>query len=136
MNQVKRDVAIKKLAPVLMVEDVAAAIRFYEEILDFKRLATVPDTTPFVFGMVVNGNVEIMFQEPKSLAENIDVFKDREAGRGTVALYMDTTDIDALYERVAKRAKIVKELHKTFYGTREFYMLDCNGYVLGFAEKQ
>ena len=135
MNQVERRVAVNKLTPILMVEDVAAAVRFYEEVLDFKRTATVPEKEPFVFAVIENGGVEVMLQEPKSFVENIEFLKGKKAG-GTVALYMDIVDIDALYERAAKKTKIVKELHETFYGTREFYMLDCSGYILGFAEKQ
>ena len=135
MNQVKKRTVIKKLAPVLMAEDVAAAVKFYEEALDFKRVVTVPDKAPFVFGMVENCGVEIQFVDPKSFADSSENFKDKKPG-GTIALYMDTCDIDALYEKVAKWVKIFKDMHKTPYGTREFYILDCNGYILGFAEKQ
>jgi len=135
MIQIKKRIAIKKLAPVLMVNDVAATIKFYEEVLDFKRTVTVPDKAPFVFGMVNNGSIEIQFQEAKSFVENVAATKGCEIG-GTVALYMDTADVMTVYKRVVKQSKIVKKLHKTFYGTREFYMLDCNGYIIGFAEKQ
>ncbi len=30
--------------------------------------------------------------------------------------------------------EIVADLHTTFYGTREFYFRDCNGYILSFSE--
>jgi hypothetical protein len=30
---------------------------------------------------------------------------------------------------------MAKELETTWYGMREFYIKDCNGYILGFAER-
>jgi len=135
MKQIKKHIAIKSLAPILMVKDVAATMRFYEEVLDFKQVVTVPEQSPFVFGLVNNGAVELQFQEAKSFTKDIAASKARKIG-GTVALYMDVSDINLAYKRAAKRCKIVKKPHKTFYGTKEFYMLDCNGYIIGFAEKQ
>lgn len=134
MNKMKeKSPAATKLAPVLMVNDVAATVRFYEDVLGFKKTANVPENEPYVFAMVEAGGVEIQFQEKKSM-EEMPVFKGRTPG-GSLVLYMDTPDVGALYERVKDHAAIAKAMHKTFYGTREFYMLDCNGYVLGFAEK-
>jgi uncharacterized glyoxalase superfamily protein PhnB len=132
----KGNVKVNKLAPVLMVEDVAATIGFYEDALGFERVMTVPDEGPFVWGMAANGGVEIQFGAAKSFADDLgDAVKGRPMG-GTLALYMDVDDVDALYKAVEGRVKIVKEIHETFYGTREFYMCDCNGYVLGFAGKK
>lgn len=135
MNQKNSNIAIKTLAPVLMVKDVAATMKFYEAILDFKQVLTVPEKAPFVFGLVTNGAVELQFQEAKSFVKGIPTFKGKKIG-GTLTLYMDVPNVALIYKRATKHCKIVKKLHKTFYGTKEFYMLDCNGYALGFAQKQ
>jgi uncharacterized glyoxalase superfamily protein PhnB len=53
---------------------------------------------------------------------------------GSFLLYLDVTDIDRLYERVADRAEVVVPMTITPYGMREFYITDPHGYVLGFAQ--
>ncbi|MEK6544408.1 MAG: VOC family protein [Elusimicrobiota bacterium] len=135
MKQTAMGVEIKKLSPVLLATDVAVTIKFYEEVLNFKRTMTAPEKEPFAYGIVENGGVEVQFGDSASFAQTIKPPENGKPG-GTFALYMDIANIDELYARAVKRAKIVKELHDTPYGTREFYMLDLNGYLLGFAEKR
>jgi len=42
--------------------------------------------------------------------------------------------IQSLYEAIKDKVTIVRDMHTTFYGTQEFYMQDCNGYLLSFSE--
>lgn len=37
---------------------------------------------------------------------------------------------------VKDRAEIIIDLRTAWCGMQEFYMRDCNGYILGFAEKK
>ncbi|MBI2071111.1 MAG: VOC family protein [Elusimicrobia bacterium] len=135
MAQVKeKTIAPSKLTPLLMVEDVSKAVEFYEGILGFKKTMTVPDAPPFIFGAVQAGNVEIMFQQREALVKDLPMMKDRGIKDSTF-LYMDIEGIEDFYRRVKIRTEIVKDLHKTFYGMREFYITDQDGHILGFAEK-
>jgi uncharacterized glyoxalase superfamily protein PhnB len=52
-------------------------------------------------------------------------------------LYFDVENLDKIYNKAKNaNAEIVVDLNTTFYGTREFAMKDCDGYLLIFAEEQ
>ena len=124
---------LKKMTPNLMVEDVNKTIAFYKDILGFELLATVPETGQFNWAMMRRDNVEIMFQARASITEEFPVLKDRAIG-GSLTFYIEVEDIQALYRRLKDKVTFVQDMHTTFYGTQEFAVQDCNGFVLSFAE--
>ena len=116
-----------------MVNDVNATIRWYADMFGARTVVTVPEEGAFDFALVRIGDVEIMFEKPDSLSDGISALQNLPIG-GSFTLYVDVDDVDALHAKVKDRgAEIVKDLQETFYGTREFYMKDCNGYVLTLA---
>ena len=126
-------VALKKLTPNLMVEDVNETVTFYQDVLGFALLASVPEEGQFNWAMMQHDAVEIMFQSRASLTEDVPLFKDKAIG-GSLTLYIDVEDIKGLYGQVQNRVAILHEMSTTFYGTREFTIQDCNGYGLTFAQ--
>jgi len=126
-------VALKKLTPNLMVEDVNETVAFYKDVLGFALLASVPEEGQFNWAMMQHDAVEIMFQSRASLTEDVPLFKDKAIG-GSLTLYIDVEDIKGLYGQVQNRVTILHEMTTTFYGTREFTIQDCNGYILTFAQ--
>ena len=88
---------------------------------------------PLDYAMMKCGDVEIMFQGKRSLTEALPVLRDKEIG-GTLTLYMEIEGVQELYGRIKDKVTVVKDLHTTFYGMQEFYVRDCNGYILIFAE--
>lgn len=137
---------IRKMTVNMMVDDVQKTIAFYQSQLEFSFAMGVtaqgnevlnandPDRE-LVYAMMTSGAVEIMFQQTASLATDIPAFAGKSAG-ASVSFYCDTDDVETLYARLKNAATVVKELHTTWYGMREFYITDCNGYVLGFAQQQ
>jgi uncharacterized glyoxalase superfamily protein PhnB len=125
---------LNKLTPNLMVEDVDRTIQFYTEVLAFTVDQTVPGTSPFEWASMKSGDVEIMFQSRSSLAEDLPLLKELSLG-GSLTFFVEMQGLQELYEQVRGKAQILQDLHTTFYGTREFSILDCNGYILGFAER-
>ena len=125
----------KSLSPNLMVEDVQHAIAFYRDVLGFEVAATAPDADAPVWAMVRSGEVSVMLEARSSIEEGMPQLAGKSAG-GTLSLYMDVDDADALHAAIHDRVRIVKEPHLTFYGAREFYILDQDGYILGFASQQ
>ncbi len=124
---------LKKLSPNLMVEDVSRTVGFYESVLGFQRVMTLPDEGPLEWALVQNGAVEMMFQSQSSLAAESPVFEDKAVG-GTLTLYAEVEDLEKYYADIKDRVKVLKEPNTTFYGMREFTVTDCNGYVLTFAQ--
>jgi uncharacterized glyoxalase superfamily protein PhnB len=124
---------LQKLTPNLMVEDVAQTLIFYRETLGFQVLTTLPDAAPFDFAIVGRDDVQLMFQSRPSLSENVPALTGAAIG-ASQTFYIEVTGIQQLYEQLRQRVEIVVDLHDTFYGTREFYFRDLNGYILSFAE--
>jgi len=138
--------ALKKLTPNLMVDDVNDTIRFYKDVLGFEFVMAVPKNSQevlmeipkdrqLIYAMMKNGNVELMFQEKSSLSEDVPALKGFEIG-GTVTFYVEVENVEELFAKLKEKVEIVKELHTTFYGMQEFYLKDCNGYILCFSEER
>ena len=125
---------LKKLTPNLMVKDVNKTIQFYEETLGFAVIVTVPQNGEFNWALVKCGDVDLMLQKRESLIEEIPALKDKEIG-GSLTLYIEATDIEALFNKVKDKVAVVQDLHTTFYGKKEFSIEDCNGYVLAFSQR-
>jgi uncharacterized glyoxalase superfamily protein PhnB len=128
---------IKALSPNLMVKDVEQTVRFYQDLLGFKLVASVPAQKrekSLQWALVQSGPVTLMFQEEENLKEEYPDLK-RQAIGGGFTLYLTTSGIEALYQKARQVTSIVKEPHKTFYSATEFAIKDNNGYVLTIAEQ-
>lgn len=136
---------LKKLWCNLMVADVSKAIDFYKDVLGFQHVMSVPMGSeqvlfeypsghPLVYALIKNGDVEIMLQEQKSLIENVPALGDFSDIRSSAVLYFEVDNVVVLAEKLKKYCPVVSDLHDTFYGMKEIYVKDLNGYVLGFAE--
>jgi len=123
----------KNLMPNLMVRDVGKTVDFYQNVLGFNVLNTVPEKEPFVFAMVNAGTIVLSFQEEKSIKEEYSQLNKFTEGGG-LTLYIHVSDVHGLYEKVKGKATIAKEMHTTFYGSTDFAIEDCNGYILTFAQ--
>ncbi len=127
--------SLRALAPVLIVEGVEAAVKFWTEQLGFTKENEVPAPDgKLIFASVKKNDVEIMYQTRAS------VIADNPAGAGelngrSVGLFITVptlADLDEI-ERRTNGAPVVKPRHDTFYGTTEFYIREPGGNVVGFA---
>jgi uncharacterized glyoxalase superfamily protein PhnB len=124
----------KDLMPNLMVKDVNKTVDFYKNVLGFNVLATNPENGDYIFAIVNANNVLISFQEEKSIKDEYHQLDSFSRGGG-LTLYIHVTDVNGLFEQVKGKATIAKELHKTFYGSTDFAIEDCNGYILTFSQQ-
>ncbi|MCK4752390.1 MAG: VOC family protein [Planctomycetes bacterium] len=133
----------KKLTTNMMVENVNSTVDFYKNVLGFEFVIGVPENSqeivveaqkdrPLDFAIMKHDNVEVMFQIQKSLAEEISEFENTDIG-GSVTFYIEVDNVKELYEKLKGKVTIVKDMHTKFYGKQEFYIRDCNGYILTFA---
>jgi len=123
-----------KLTPNLLVSSVERSLAFYVDTLGFSRGMTVPDQPPLVFASVTNGGVEIFLNDAAVAAKEYPAFAGRPLG-ATGTMFIETTGVDALHDRLKASAKIVMPLVTQFYGMREFAIEDPDGYVITFAER-
>jgi len=126
---------LKSLTPVLIVDAVEPCVQFWIETLGFSKPSEVPgDDGKLVFAILQKDGVEIMYQTKASvIAESPDQAGDLTGH--TTALFITVSSIDDLdeAERAVRGAPVVKERHKTFYGSTEFYIREPGGNVVGFA---
>lgn len=123
----------KDLTPNLMVSDIDKTIEFYTDVLNFNVLQTVPNEGKNVFAILQAGNIMLMFQEEENLKKEYPELTESSDKAG-LTLYIHVTDIHKLHNTIRDKVKIVKDLYTTFYGSTDFAIEDCNGYILTFSQ--
>jgi len=137
---------LKKLTPNFAVQDIKKTVLFYQDVLGFKLEMAEPEdkngienelneNKNYVYAMMSRDGVELMFQRTDSIGEDIPPLKGITQG-ASVSFYMEVEDVEALYQEMKSQADVVIELKTAWYGMKEFYIKDCNGYILGFAERE
>lgn len=135
----------KKLSPNFSVRNVKESVIFYQDMLGFNLEIAVPngtnsieneihDAKKYSTAMMKKDDVFVMFIENDSFEKDTQAFKGITKG-ASVLFYIDVSGIDELYHGLKGKVEIEKEIETTWYGMREFYIKDCDGYVLGFGER-
>lgn len=126
-------VQLRRLTPVLVVEQVAPCVRWWTDRLGFVLKHRVDgDDGVAVFASVEKDGLELMYQTRASvLAERTDAAA--ELGGHSVVLFIEVADLDAV-ERALDDAPVVTPRHRTFYGSTELYVREPGGNVVGFAQ--
>lgn len=102
--------------------------------LEYKEITTeLKNDVEYQWAMVKKDNTFIMFQTVSSIKEDIGNFF--ETIGASLTFYLTIDDVENLYLTIKNKVKIVKEIETKFYGMKEFYIQDCNGYILGFGSK-
>lgn len=133
----------RKLTCNMMVEDVKQTARFYRDVLEFAFVGGVPENSqtgvtdldtdrPLAFALMQHGDVQVMLQSRASLTAELPIPADQPVG-GSIVLYIELSEVKRLYDKLRGKVSVLSDLHATFYGKEEFYIKDCNGYILGFA---
>lgn len=136
---------MKKLTPNLAVNNIRETIEYYQNNFGFEIAMAVSEDKSsmgaelvedkeYVWAMIACGDVTLMLQRTDSYSEDVGVSVNELGASAT--LYMEVEDVDALYASVKNSVNIIKEIDTTWYGQREFYVRDCNGYILVFATMQ
>lgn len=133
---------MQAITPNLGVKDIKKSVEFYCDVLGFEPVMFVPEDKSsfapvfeegkrYIFGMVKLGEAEIMLQEQNSLKEDIgDIFDKIGA---SLTIYLKVDDVDTVFEKIKGKAVVIKEPETTWYGMRELYIRDVDGYVLCFG---
>ncbi len=134
--------SIKKLTPMLSVQDMRATIEWYQSI-GFELAGSYGENGQLNWASMRFGDVEIMFV-PSS-----EAWRQQTAG---VSVWIRTDQIDALYSHLKRKqleqaraildgtprttteVRFTLDLHTAFYGQREFGVIDPNGVHVMFAQ--
>jgi uncharacterized glyoxalase superfamily protein PhnB len=122
------------VTPNLLVQDIDRSTAFYRDVLGFTVKQTVPDTAPFVFVWMERDLIPVFLNDPQAAEHDLPGITGRPFG-GSATLYFIVTEVEALHEKVAPRAKVVMPLKTQFYGMREFAIEDPDGHIITFSER-
>lgn len=136
---------VHKLTPNLEVQSIEETVSFYESVLGFSMIMAVPDTQDgieqnlskdkqYVYALVKKDTVEVMFQRTDSFQRDVEFAKGLPIG-ASASFYMEMDELDEFYNAIKNKISDGTEPKNAWYGMREFYIKDNNGYILGFAEK-
>ncbi|MBP1909616.1 VOC family protein [Methanolobus bombayensis] len=135
---------LNKLTPNFAVQDIRKTVSYYQDILGFNVLMAVPEDKSgidnelngdktYIYVMMGRDGIDFQFQRLDSIGEDIPPLKDVEYG-ASVSFYMGVEGIEEFYQNIRSKVDVVVDLKTTWYGMKEFYIRDCNGYILAFAE--
>jgi uncharacterized glyoxalase superfamily protein PhnB len=121
------------LVPAIRVTDMAAAIEFYRDRLGFTVERGGPE----------DGNVALSFGDARIMLDSVptdyysasynDAIAKRMGASAPTALYIESPDLDAYYERLEEGGiEIVDPIADRPWGQREFTVADPHGNWLSF----
>jgi uncharacterized glyoxalase superfamily protein PhnB len=123
---------VKKITPVLFVQDVAPCVKFWVDRLGFEKTMEVPDGNGLAFAMLQKGGLELMYQSYAS-ADKEGSAVAQLARKGPTFLYVEVESLDQTIAAV-KGAEIVIPVRTTFYGATEIVIKDPAGHLITFAQ--
>jgi uncharacterized glyoxalase superfamily protein PhnB len=121
---------MKKLTPVVYVEEIEPVLPFWTDRLGFQITAEVPEGDRLGFVILQNGEVEVMYQTRESVLKDLPQLADSPM-RGTF-LFLQVDDLDAI-ERALEGIEQVVPRRTTFYGADEIIVREPAGNVVTFA---
>lgn len=122
---------MKKLTPVLYVEEVEASLPFWEDRLGFERTTEVPQGDRLGFVILKHGAVEVMIQSRESVRHDVPKLGDSPAGASY--LFIEVDDLDEIAGRLAGVEPVIPR-RTTFYGADELIVREPGGNVVTFAQ--
>ena len=129
----------------MAVADVQQTVQFYCENLGFELVMAVPesqdgvdqqlsDGKDYVYAALKKDDVSLMVQRIDSFCEDVAFVGKTDIG-ASVSFYIQGKGVEAFYEELKSKHIQLSELKLTWYGNKEFYLKDNNGYSLCFAEE-
>ena len=127
---------VKKLTPVLFVEQIESVLPFWTQHLGFIKTVEVPGGDKLAFVILQQGTAEVMYQSFASVDRDVPAIA-ADIRKGPTFLYLEVDDLEAVKAAIAGMDVYMPE-HTTFYGSREIGVKDPAGHFITFAhfEKQ
>ena len=114
------------LAPQFLVDDLDRAVAYYRDVLGF----AFGEPWGGFYAIGIRDGLELHLKEaPKNAGE-----RRHRREHEHLDAYAGVENIDAFYRQcVANGATVIKPLAETAWGTKDFYVEDPEGYILGFG---
>ncbi|MDB5097055.1 MAG: hypothetical protein JWM80_1476 [Cyanobacteria bacterium RYN_339] len=119
---------MKKATPIMIVDAIEPCLPFWTERLGFVAPVQVPHGDHLGFVILSNGTGELMYQTHASLLEDLGA-----AWPAGGAVYLEVESIDNVIAAL-QGADVVVPPRTTFYGSREIWVREPGGNLVGFAQ--
>jgi uncharacterized glyoxalase superfamily protein PhnB len=123
---------IRKVTPVLIVEEIEPVLPYWVDRLGFEKTVEVPEGDKLGFVILARDGVEVMYQSRESVKKDEPGVLE-SAGSPFSALFIEVTDFDGV-ARALEGADVIVPKRTTFYGATEIITRDPAGNVITFAQ--
>jgi uncharacterized glyoxalase superfamily protein PhnB len=123
---------VKRITPVLFVEEVEPRVKFWVDRFGFQKAAEVPDGNKLAFAMLQKGNVELMYQSYASADKDVTNIS-QQVRKGPTFLYVEVDNLDETISAI-RGTEVVMPVRNTFYGSKEIGIKDPAGHYVTFAQ--
>lgn len=123
---------VKRITPILFVEEVEPCVEFWVERMGFEKAAEVPEGNKIGFAMLQKGSVELMYQSYASADKDVGAIS-QAVRKGPSFVYVEVDNLDETISAI-KNAEVVMPVRSTFYGSKEIGIKDPAGHFVTFAQ--
>jgi catechol 2,3-dioxygenase-like lactoylglutathione lyase family enzyme len=124
---------IRGLAPLFEVFDMPTSIAFYRDILGFAVISTSHSGPNFDWALLSLNGIELMLNTAYEATDRPpSPDPARIAAHQDAAIYFGCPDVDAAFAYLCAKGVRAKEPQTAFYGMRQLYVSDPDGYTLCF----
>src|SRR5215831_2099424 len=109
---------VKKITPVLFVQDIEPCVKVWVDRFGFQKTAEVPDGDKLAFVMLQKGKIELMYQSYASVDKDVGTTISQVVRKGPTFLYVEVDNLNETIKAV-KGTEVVMPKRKTFYGSTE-----------------
>ena len=124
---------VKRITPVLLVNEIEPLIPFWVDRLGFAKTVEVPAGGKIGFVIFQKGSVEVMYQTYASVEKDAPPSMSAEARKGPTYLYLEVDNLDAVLAAM-KETRLMMPVRTAFYGMKEFAVQDPGGHFVTFAQ--
>ena len=123
---------VKRITPILFVEEVEPCVKFWVERFGFQKTAEVPDGNKLAFAMLQKGSVELMYQSYASADKDVTPIS-QQVRKGPTFLYLEVDNLEETISAI-QGTELVMPVRNTFYGSKEIGIKDPAGHYATFAQ--
>ena len=124
--------SIKKLTPVLLVEEIEPCLPLWIDRLGWTKTVDVPEGDKLGFVILAKDGAELMYQTWASVDKDLGHPHTRPNGT-SVGLFIEVEDLDDIEKRIAG-LPITLPRRRTFYGMDEVGVNEAGGHMVVFAQ--
>jgi glyoxalase/bleomycin resistance protein/dioxygenase superfamily protein len=124
--------AMKKLSPVLVVDEIEPCLSFWFDRLGFEKTAEIPEGSKLGFVILRKDDVEVMYQSRESVQKDVPAMLPERGGH-PIGLFIEVSDVGAI-ERALEGLELMLPRRRTFYGMDEVGVKEPGGNPVIFAQ--